>query len=83
MQLVEEISQEDSQKRRAYYIARYGADGRLDTIEKMLDGQRFFLHEYSYYPDGRLAKAKVTNKDGTTSVHQYDQRGNLGSAGRP
>ena len=81
-QPINEITQEQAQKWRAYYVASYDRGGRAITVEKMLNGERFLLWEYSYHANGKIASARISNQAGKTTILNYDQNGNATGAVR-
>lgn len=68
---------EEATTNTSYCRAEYDADGRLSVLEKMLDGKMFFRHEYLYYGNGRIREARVVNADKQTTVHRFDDAGQL------
>lgn len=59
----------------AYLICYFDAAGKLMRVVKMLQGSAFFDFIYSYYSNGKLKSAKVTNADGVVTVFNYDEFG--------
>ena len=53
--------------------ALFDADNRLVRDVKMLRGQVFFEHHYSYYPSGRLRHMTVTNARGEVLERDYTE----------
>ena len=58
----------------AYLIGYYGDKGRLLRVVKLVRGEFFFEYRYSYHPNGRLKRARVT-RGGRVTVLEYDTRG--------
>jgi hypothetical protein len=58
----------------AYLIGYYGEKGRLLRVVKLVGGEFFFEYRYSYHPNGRLKRARVT-RGGRVTVLEYDTRG--------
>lgn len=80
---VEELRYDDVRDRRAYCVVGYDGSGRIRAIEKILDGKRFFLHEYTYEEGGTLKEARVTNREGKTTIHRYDSSGKITETTQP
>ena len=55
----------------AYLIGYFDDDGRLVRDVKMLRGEVFFEHLYTYYPSGKLRRVIVTNADGVVTTREY------------
>ena len=55
----------------AYLIGYFDDDGRLVRDVKMLRGEVFFEHLYTYYPSGKLRRVTVTNADGVVTTREY------------
>ena len=72
---VDEVSKSKATSQRSYYKASYDGESRLRTFEKFLDGVQFFRHEYDYFPTGVIREARVTNADGQTVIHKFDESG--------
>jgi YD repeat-containing protein len=58
----------------AYLIAYYADDGRLTRAVKLDRGEFFFEYRYTYHPNGRLKRVRVT-RGGCVTVLDYDIRG--------
>ena len=75
LRLVGRISKEEAEARAirgsAYLVGYFDADNRLVRDVKMLRGQVFFEHHYSYYPSGRLRHMTVTNARGEVLERDY------------
>jgi len=59
LRLVGELAVEDMRNRNTFYRGGFAADGRLLRCEKMVYGEIEVCHEYSYHPDGRLARVVI------------------------
>ena len=62
----------------AYLIGYFDANNRLVRDVKMLRGEVFFEHVYTYYPSGRLRRVKATNPKGVETVREYRQSDRAG-----
>jgi len=69
-------------KGNVYLIGYYDPDGRLARAIKILRGSVFFDFEYTYHPNGKRKRAKITNADGVVTLREYDQSGR-GLPGNP
>src|SRR5216683_3853981 len=58
----------------AYLIGYYGEKGRLIRVVKLVRGEFFFEYRYSYHPNGRLKRVRIT-RGGRVTVLEYDTRG--------
>ena len=56
-----------------YMIAYFDDENRLVRDVKMLNGEVFFEHLYTYYPSGKLRRVTVTNGDGVVKTHEYQE----------
>jgi hypothetical protein len=60
-----------------YYIAGY-IGKRLMSFEKIVDGAREWLDEYTYWPDGKaLLHRRMTKEDGSVVEQDFDRRGRI------
>ena len=59
LRLVGEPAVDDMRNRNTFYRGGFAADGRLLRCEQMVYGEIEVCHEYSYHPDGRLARAVI------------------------
>ena len=53
----------------------YDQNQRLLRCEKRVYGEIELLHNYSYYPNGVLQLAEITDADGDVTVLHYDVEG--------
>lgn len=61
----------------AYYVAGY-VGKRLMSFEKIVDGARLWLDEYTYWPDGKtLLHRRMTKEDGSVVEQDFDRRGRI------
>lgn len=56
-----------------YMIGYFDDENRLVRDVKMLNGEVFFEHLYTYYPSGKLRRVTVTNSDGVTNTREYQE----------
>ncbi len=72
-----EVSKEEAQQNRSYYIATYEED-RLITFEKMLDGERMWFDTYEYWDETAILKTRtLTREDGSTTLQRFDEKGKI------
>ena len=69
----EEVSREQALASNPYCIVEY-EDGRIVRFTKMLDGERFFDHQFTYSADGTVETVVLTRADG--SQRRIDGEGN-------
>jgi len=55
----------------AYLIGYFDDGGRLVRNVKMLRGEVFFEHLYTYYPSGKLRRVTATNANGVVTTREY------------
>ena len=56
-----------------YMIGYFDDENRLVRDVKMLNGEVFFEHLYTYYPSGKLRRVTVTNGDGVVNTREYQE----------
>lgn len=74
---VEQISKDDAQKMRAYYVAYYDNKGRIISCSKILDGKIDWITKYYYNTIGYLDKEEYTGPDGALIITYYDKLHNV------
>lgn len=72
---IDQVSKSEAEKHRSHLRAEYDAGGRLVRLEKRLDGEVFFRHEYFYFAAGALQEARVADRDGRLVIHTFDESG--------
>jgi hypothetical protein len=55
----------------AYMIGYFDSNDRRVRDVKMLRGEIFFAHDYTYFPSGSVQRIKATNPDGVETVSDY------------
>ncbi|MCV6626409.1 MAG: DUF6156 family protein, partial [Cellvibrionaceae bacterium] len=70
--LAGEITKAEAEKRRTFYVG-YFDGGNLIRVEKYLNGDVFFTHDYEYYDDSSLRKSTVKNGDGDVTVNLFNE----------
>jgi hypothetical protein len=63
LNLVNELDNDGLKNRNTYYCGEYDGDGRLIRCQKVVYGEVETEHVYSYYPDGRLKQAQISEDD--------------------
>lgn len=71
LKLVGELSPEDMRNRNTYFLGSFNAAGQLVVCEKRVYGETEFRHEYSYHPDGRIARAAIDDGSDEPAVVTY------------
>lgn len=72
-----ELSEEAAKQLRTYYIATYSGK-YLVSFEKIMDGERFFGDEYTYWPKSKyLQHRKMTKADASITEQDFDRKGNI------
>ncbi len=57
-----------TENRITFFRAHYDAQERMVLCEKWVYGEIEFSHQYTYYADGTLEKAVITNEDGVQTL---------------
>jgi hypothetical protein len=72
---VNEITDNDLNLRNTYFKAYYDKD-TLVSCQKIVYGEVEFEHQYEYYPNGTIRRAKITEAD-TEDVRniEYNEQG--------
>lgn len=70
LKLVGELAADDMRNRNTFFRGAYDATGQLLCCEKVVYGEIELRHNYSYHPDGRLARAVID--DGSGEVNTLD-----------
>lgn len=76
LNLVNELVDSDRDNRNTYFRAYYDNQQRLIRCEKLVYGECELLHLYSYYDNGALQRAEITDADGETNLLLFDISGN-------
>lgn len=71
-----ELAEEAAVHGGSYFRGTY-RDGRLMRLERYIDGDLMFTHEYAYHEGGEIASAIVRSKGEPARTFRYDPRGNL------
>lgn len=74
LNLVGQITKEESLSKKSFYVGYYGKDGQLQRVEKYYDGVIFFAHDYEYYASGSVKTSTVKNKDGVVTLNSFDDK---------
>lgn len=69
--LVGELEAADMRNRNTYFRGTYDAAGLLTCCEKIVYGETEFRHDYSYHPDGQLARALIDDGSDEPNILEY------------
>jgi hypothetical protein len=69
LKLVNEISEQALHNRNTYFCGHFEANDRLVRCQKIVYGEIESEHVYSYYNDGTLKQAEITEDDETRVVN--------------
>ncbi|WP_031432591.1 DUF6156 family protein [Methylomarinum vadi] len=75
LNLVCEISEQDLRNRNIYFQGCYDKDNRLSICLKIVYGETEFEHRYSYYEDGRLKQALISEEENELTTLNFDGSG--------
>ncbi len=76
LKLVSEITESDMRNRNTYFQGCYDKDNRLCICRKIVYGETEFEHRYSYYENGALKQAVISEDDDEITTLNYDEQGN-------
>lgn len=62
---------ESTANRNTFFRAHYDADERMVLCEKVVYGEVEMTHRYTYYPDGVLQRAEITDEDGEVQIVNF------------
>jgi hypothetical protein len=79
VKLVNPLELKDLSNRNTYIIARFDAQDRLLSFEKMVYAEIEISHKYEYDSDGVLRRAEIFMDEETTELH-FDAQGALMTA---
>ncbi|WP_153147156.1 DUF6156 family protein [Dechloromonas sp. H13] len=71
LKLVGELAPADMRNRNTYYCGSFDLAGQLIACEKIVYGETELRHDYSYHPDGRLARATIDDGGDEPAVIDY------------
>lgn len=74
---VEEISKDKASSANSFCIGYYDDSGELVRLEKWINNQLFFKHEYEYHINGRISVSRVLNSEGVITVQFFNEKGKL------
>lgn len=69
------LEEESLSNRNTFFQAWFDGQDRITVIRKMVYGEVEMEHHYSYYADGKLEWAEVTDADGNVTVVSFDESG--------
>ena len=73
LNFVNEIDETDTENRNTYFCAFYDGKGTMVGCEKRVYGEIEFEHRYSYHPNGRLQRARITLGDEAPQYIDYPE----------
>ncbi len=76
LKLVGEIAEEDMGNRNTYYQASFDHQGRLCVCCKIVYGDNELQHQYSYYENGVLKQAIISEDEDEVTTLNFDSSGN-------
>jgi hypothetical protein len=68
LKLVNEITEQSLQNRNTYYCGHFDANDKLIRCQKIVYGEVESEHIYSYYDNGALKLAEITEDDETREL---------------
>ena len=71
LKLVGELDEGDMRNRNTYFRGSFNAAEQLLSCEKIVYGEAEFRHDYSYHPDGRLARAVIDDGSDAPATVDY------------
>lgn len=76
LKLVSEIPEEDMRNRNTYFRGCYDQQNRLCICRKIVYGETEFEHRYTYFDNGNLKQALIS-EDGEEFIQlDFDEEGN-------
>ncbi len=76
LKLVGEIAEEDMGNRNTYYQASFDQLDRLCICRKIVYGENELQHQYSYYDNGVLKQAIISEDEDEVTTLNFDASGN-------
>lgn len=71
LRLVGELAVDDMRNRNTFFRGAFDDAERLITCEKVVYGEVEMRHEYTYHPDGKLARAAIDDGSGDASILDF------------
>jgi hypothetical protein len=71
LKLVGELEEADMGNRNTYFRGTFNEAEQLLVCEKIVYGETEFRHDYSYHPDGRIARAEIHDGGDEPNVIDY------------
>ncbi|MDD4914456.1 MAG: DUF6156 family protein [Methylococcales bacterium] len=75
LKLVTPITEAELQNRNTFFKAFFDEQDRLMLCQKLVYGEVELEHRYSYYGNGVLKAAEITDADGELTVLAFDEAG--------
>jgi hypothetical protein len=72
LKLVTPLTETELQNRNTFFQGYFDAQERLLLCQKLVYGEIELEHCYSYYDNGALREAKITDADGEQTVLRFD-----------
>ena len=80
LKLVTPLTETELQNRNTFFQGYFDEMERLLVCQKLVYGEIELEHRYSYYDNGVLQVAEITDADGELTTLQFDEGGKLLSA---
>jgi hypothetical protein len=80
LKLIGQMSEEDAKvhgNTASVYIGYFDGNERLFKVIKRMQTEIWFIHEYEYYPSGKIKSNRITDEKGAVHVNEYDESGKL------
>lgn len=75
--LSQPLTDAELHNRNTFFRAYFNDKDQLLFFQKMVYGESELEHRYSYYDNGVLQQAKITDADGEITVLTFDETGNV------
>lgn len=75
LNLTSPLDSDSVKNRNTYFLGHYDAQDRLCLVEKMVYGEVEMSHRYSYFDNGMLKSATITDAEGEENVLEFDETG--------
>ena len=75
LKLVDPLVEANLQNRNTFFRGYFDAQNRLLLCQKVVYGEVELEHRYSYYDNGVLQQAEITDADGEMALLRFDEAG--------
>ena len=75
LKLVTPLTDAELQNRNTFFRGYFDSQERLLLCQKLVYGETELEHRYSYYDNGVLKVAEITDADGELTVLRFDEAG--------